>query len=69
MSKPEAIIKVQKDIEKGEIIYLGGTQTSLIKEVASDLSNFSITKLNYRKILFRILRLVCFTNHDYEPNT
>jgi hypothetical protein len=39
-SEPEAIIKARKDIEKGEIIYLGGTQASFIREEAPDLSNY-----------------------------
>jgi histone-lysine N-methyltransferase SUV420H len=30
-SEPEAAIKARKDIEKGEIIYLGGTQASFIR--------------------------------------
>jgi hypothetical protein len=67
-SKPEAVIKARKDIEKGEIIYLGETQTSFIREEAPDLSNFSITELNRRKILFRILRPARFANYSYEPN-
>jgi [histone H4]-N-methyl-L-lysine20 N-methyltransferase len=67
-SKPEAVIKARKDIEKGEIIYLSGTQTSFIGGEAPDLSDFSITESNHRKILSRILRPARFANHDCEPN-
>jgi [histone H4]-N-methyl-L-lysine20 N-methyltransferase len=67
-SEPEAAIKARKDIEKGEIIYLGGTQTSFIGEEAPDLSDFSITESNRRKILSRMLGPARFANHGCEPN-
>jgi histone-lysine N-methyltransferase SUV420H len=67
-SEPEATIKARKDIKKGEIIYLGGTQTSFIREEAPDLSDFSITESNRRKILSRMLGPARFANHGCEPN-
>ena len=67
-SQPEAVIKARKDIEKGEIIYLGGTQTSFIGEEAPDLSDFSITESNRHKISYLIRGLVRFANHSYGAN-
>jgi histone-lysine N-methyltransferase SUV420H len=67
-SEPEAAIKARKDIEKGEIIYLGGIQASFIGEEAPDLGDFSITESNRRKILSRMLGPARFANHDCEPN-
>jgi histone-lysine N-methyltransferase SUV420H len=62
-SEPEAAIKARKDIEKGEIIYLGGTQASFIGEEEPDLGEFSITESNRRKILSRMLGPARFANH------
>lgn len=67
-SEPEAAIKARKDIERGEIIYLGGTHASFTGDEAPDLSDFSITESTRRKILSIMLGPARFANHDCEPN-
>jgi histone-lysine N-methyltransferase SUV420H len=67
-SEPEAAIKARKDIKKGEVMYLCGTQARFIGEEAPDQDDFSITESSRRKIFFRMLGPARFANHDCEPN-
>jgi [histone H4]-N-methyl-L-lysine20 N-methyltransferase len=67
-SEPEAAIKARRDIEKGEITYLCGTQASFRGAEVPDQDDFSITESGRRKVLFRMLGPARFINHDCEPN-
>jgi histone-lysine N-methyltransferase SUV420H len=64
----EAAIRARKDIEKGEITYLCGTQAMFKGDETPDQDDFSITESSRLKIRFRMLGPVRFANHDCEPN-
>ena len=66
--EPEAAIRARKDIEKGEITYLGGMQARFKGDETPDQDDFSITESSRLRIRSRMLGPVRFANHDCEPN-
>jgi histone-lysine N-methyltransferase SUV420H len=65
---PEAALKARKNIERGEIIYLCGTQARFTGKEAPDQDDFSFTESNRRKIRLRMLGPTRFANHACSPN-
>ena len=65
---PEAALKARRDIEKGEITYLYGTQACFQGEEVPNQDDFSITQSSRHAMVFRMAGPVRFANHECGPN-
>ena len=65
---PQAAIRARKDIERGDIMYLCGTQAQFIPGEVPDEDDLSVTKSNFRNVVFEMRGPTQFGNHDCKPN-